>query len=134
MAAPSAFVLLDLQQEYLARLKWFLAERQGVTEAGLPVGNGVLIEQDDVLAMVGMETHKHLSRVDNGHHYCGSSELNASLTDEASLSHSEHTRLAILVVPLQMRSRSKKKSCLIADRVPDPKTKNRSKKVDALSS
>lgn len=77
MATPATFILFNFQQKKFPRLQRFLAECQSVSETSLTIGHGMLVEQDDVLAMVAMETREHFPRINNGHH-CGSSELNVN--------------------------------------------------------
>lgn len=70
--APSQLVLFDFQKEYLPGEQRFFAESQGVREAPVAVGYGVVLGKDDVFAVVGVESRDNTAvGVHCVHFVCG---------------------------------------------------------------
>lgn len=61
MSAPSSLSLLDLYQEDLARLQRLFAEGYRIGEASGAHRHCVIVAQDDIIAVDGVEPGHHLS-------------------------------------------------------------------------
>lgn len=55
MTAPTALILFDFNQEYLAGQKRLLAERDCIRETFLAIRDRIVVGQLDVLAVIRME-------------------------------------------------------------------------------